>query len=106
MRLLVPITSIASAPASTSAAIAAVVPISARAAVSTVVVLGGIFLEALILLANVAEQIFAQFLGVLDLVGVGATVYLVRYLCERGVGSLTQRARTSARRFPCRCCSP
>lgn len=52
------------------------IPVSALS-VTTVVLLGRILLEPLVLFADVRQQVFTKFLCILDFVGVGATACLV-----------------------------
>lgn len=67
------VTIVVSVPVATSLS-AAVIAISAAAAVAAIVVLWGVVLEVLILLPNVGKKVFAELLGSLDVIGVGAAL--------------------------------
>jgi len=59
---------------STSVSAAALVAISTiTAAVPTVVLLGWVIFESLVLLLHIVEQIFAEFLCLLNIVGIRST---------------------------------
>jgi hypothetical protein len=52
----------------------AIAPVSAAIAVSAVVVLGWVILEALVLLLDIGQEVFAKLLRLLHIVGIRAPV--------------------------------